>query len=194
MGHPLLREDGSVIYSCCCVSPVQSFWGPSYAGLKTKFYCLNWDCASPLLLSSQSYITTDSQSVSKSWCRAQIGTFDRRFFFLSCCPVICGRPLWREVGSVIYQSLSVQSRVVSQYLRKLFTVCVKHTSYLQYLTLNIYIVLNTFTRNTKKYNVRTIYTGISQFRLCTADYALVTNSLIRQFRHLNSRTHDRRQV
>jgi REP element-mobilizing transposase RayT len=38
--------------------------------------------------------------------------------------------------------------VVSQILHKLFTVCVKHRSYLQYLTLNIYIVLNTFTRNT----------------------------------------------
>jgi hypothetical protein len=47
---------------------------------------------------SQSYITTDSQSVSKSWCRAQSGTFDHIyffffFFFLSYCPVIWGRPL-----------------------------------------------------------------------------------------------------
>jgi hypothetical protein len=30
---------------------------------------------------SQSYITTDSQSVSKSWCRAHSGTFDQRSFF-----------------------------------------------------------------------------------------------------------------
>jgi hypothetical protein len=29
----------------------------------------------------QSYITTDSQSVRKSWCRAQSGTFDRELFF-----------------------------------------------------------------------------------------------------------------
>jgi hypothetical protein len=46
------------------------------------------------------------------------------FFFLkkSYCPVIWGRPLWREVGPVIYQSLSIQSRVVNQILHKLFTV------------------------------------------------------------------------
>jgi hypothetical protein len=30
---------------------------------------------------SQSYFITDGQSVSSSWCRAQSGTFDRRFFF-----------------------------------------------------------------------------------------------------------------
>jgi hypothetical protein len=28
---------------------------------------------------SQSHITTDSQTVSMSWCRAQSGTFDQRF-------------------------------------------------------------------------------------------------------------------
>jgi hypothetical protein len=31
---------------------------------------------------SQSYFTTDGQSVSMSWCRAQIGTFDQRYYFL----------------------------------------------------------------------------------------------------------------
>jgi hypothetical protein len=31
---------------------------------------------------SQSYFTTDGQSVSMSWCRAQFGTFDQRFFFV----------------------------------------------------------------------------------------------------------------
>jgi hypothetical protein len=30
---------------------------------------------------SQSYFTTDGQSVSMSWCRAQLGTFDQRYFF-----------------------------------------------------------------------------------------------------------------
>jgi hypothetical protein len=95
------------------------------------------------------------QSVSKSWCRAQSGTFDQKFFFLSYCPVIWGRPLWREVGSVIYQSLSIQSRVVSHYLHKLFTVCVKHRSYLQYLTLIIYI------GNTIKYNVQYTQASVS---------------------------------
>jgi hypothetical protein len=45
---------------------------------------------------------SQSQSVSMSWCRAQSGTFDQRsFFFESHCPVIWGRPLWREVGSVL---------------------------------------------------------------------------------------------
>jgi hypothetical protein len=50
---------------------------------------------------SQSYITTDSQSVCKSWCRAQSGAFDQRyfsfflffFFFENFCLVIWGRPL-----------------------------------------------------------------------------------------------------
>jgi hypothetical protein len=54
---------------------------------------------------SQSYITTDSQSVSMSWCRAQSGTLTRDlFFFWIYCPVFWGRPLWREVGSVLCQS------------------------------------------------------------------------------------------
>jgi hypothetical protein len=30
---------------------------------------------------SQSYFTADGQSFSKSWCRAQSGTFDQRSFF-----------------------------------------------------------------------------------------------------------------
>jgi hypothetical protein len=42
----------------------------------------------------------------------------------------------------------------------------------------------------KTYNIQ----GLSQFRLCTADYALVTSRLLRQSRHLISRTHDHRQV
>jgi hypothetical protein len=55
---------------------------------------------------SQSYFTTDGQSVSMSWCRAQFGTFDQRFFFFLKVTVLpyLGRPLWREVGSVICQS------------------------------------------------------------------------------------------
>jgi hypothetical protein len=52
------------------------------------------------------------------------------FFFLeSYCLVIWGRPLWREVGSVICQSLSLQSTVVIQYLHKLYTICVTHKSH-----------------------------------------------------------------
>jgi hypothetical protein len=68
---------------------------------------------------SQSHITTDGQPVSISWCRAQSGTFDQSFFFLlqSYCLVVLGRPLWREVGSVSCQSLSLESTIVSQYIQ-----------------------------------------------------------------------------
>jgi hypothetical protein len=43
---------------------------------------------------SQSYFTTDGQSVSMSWCRAQFGTFDQRyyFFFDSFSLVLFGAP------------------------------------------------------------------------------------------------------
>jgi hypothetical protein len=34
-----------------------------------------------MLFQSQSHFTTDGQSVSMSWCRAQIGTFDQRYYF-----------------------------------------------------------------------------------------------------------------
>jgi hypothetical protein len=40
MGCPLWWEDGSVIYSCCWPSPVQSFLGTSLARIMTIFYCL----------------------------------------------------------------------------------------------------------------------------------------------------------
>jgi hypothetical protein len=60
------------------------------------------------LSQSQSNFTTDGQSVSMSWCRAQLGTFDQRYFFFFFLKVAVlsymGRPLWREVGSVICQS------------------------------------------------------------------------------------------
>jgi hypothetical protein len=43
MWHPLWREDGSVVYSCCWSSPAQSFSGPSPAGLVTTFCCLRFE-------------------------------------------------------------------------------------------------------------------------------------------------------
>jgi hypothetical protein len=57
------------------------------------------------------YVTTDgqsvSQSVSMSWRRAHLGTCDQTLILSEfCCVVYVGRPLWREVGSVSYQSLS----------------------------------------------------------------------------------------
>jgi hypothetical protein len=58
---------------------------------------------------SQSHVTTDGRSVSMSWCQVQSGTFDQRYvFFFTFLNVTVlsylGRPLWREVGSVICQS------------------------------------------------------------------------------------------
>jgi hypothetical protein len=55
VGRPLWREDESVIYNCCWLSPAQSFSGPSTAGLMTIFYSLRfettptWRARSPYL-------------------------------------------------------------------------------------------------------------------------------------------------
>jgi hypothetical protein len=87
-------------YSCFWAFPEQSHSGPSPVELKTVFYCLIWDSpawkarfpylyppgtrwpsytpshwvpfSSPLTTckSKSSYITTDSQSASPSWCQA----------------------------------------------------------------------------------------------------------------------------
>jgi hypothetical protein len=38
-----LTRDGSVVYNCCWSSPVQSFSGPSPAGLATIFFCLRFE-------------------------------------------------------------------------------------------------------------------------------------------------------
>jgi hypothetical protein len=43
MLHPLWREDGSAVYSCCWLLPAQSFLTPSPAGLMTTFYCLGFE-------------------------------------------------------------------------------------------------------------------------------------------------------
>jgi hypothetical protein len=54
---------------------------------------------------SQSHFATDGQSVSMSWCRAQVWNFwPEIFFFKFSVLSFLGRPLWREVGSVICQS------------------------------------------------------------------------------------------
>jgi hypothetical protein len=57
-------------------------WSPVYF---TTVHSLFWKSQ------SQSYITTDGQSVSMSWCRAQSGTFDQRFI-LSYSLVLFGAP------------------------------------------------------------------------------------------------------
>jgi hypothetical protein len=72
-----------------------------------------------------------SQSVSMSRCRAPCGTCNqtvlsvRKLLPESCCLVSVGRPLWREVGSVICHSQSV---VIYQYSHQTFTLHVFHIS------------------------------------------------------------------
>jgi hypothetical protein len=52
----------------------------------------------------QSYVTTDGESASQSWCKAPIWAPKNQIFVsvrhLRVCS--CGRPLWREDGPVVY--------------------------------------------------------------------------------------------
>jgi hypothetical protein len=60
---------------------------------------------------SQSHFTTDGQSVSMSWCRAQSGTFDQRYlfiFFLNYSLVLFGAPSLTR-GRVCHLSVYSQS-------------------------------------------------------------------------------------
>jgi hypothetical protein len=43
LGRPLSREDGSVVYYCCCLSPAQPFSIPSPVGFIATFYCLRFE-------------------------------------------------------------------------------------------------------------------------------------------------------
>jgi hypothetical protein len=91
--HPLWRENWSVIYNCCWPSPAHLFSGPSPVGLATIVYSLRFrlsflsppttvramvevfDPASTRehsQIESESYVTTDGQSASLSWCQAPI--------------------------------------------------------------------------------------------------------------------------
>jgi hypothetical protein len=63
VGHPLWREDGSVIYSynCFLTLPEQSFLGRRLAELTVIFYCLIWDfpnlvCQDPVFISPRNRI------------------------------------------------------------------------------------------------------------------------------------------
>jgi hypothetical protein len=108
-GCPLWREDGPVIYSynCFWALPEQSFSGPSLAELMTIFYCSIWDSPNledqvPVFISptnrvaqlnpwalgslfvssfGSSYIATDGQSASSSWCRCPFGAGDQILHF-----------------------------------------------------------------------------------------------------------------
>jgi hypothetical protein len=75
--------------------------------------CLCLSCRNTLLNNSflKSEVTLRlkvGQSVSTSWCRAHCGTWNQTLILSEiCCLVSVGRPLWREVGSISCQSLSV---------------------------------------------------------------------------------------
>jgi hypothetical protein len=132
MGHPLWREVVSVVYSRCWVSPAQSFSGSSPAGFMTIVCSLKFEIPPTWSIrflylfppgtgprhwvdqinkssQNQSFITTDGQSTTLSWCQAAMWDTQRSFFFFhlklcldSCEFLIMGRPLWREDESVIY--------------------------------------------------------------------------------------------
>jgi hypothetical protein len=95
MGRPLWREDGSVVYNCSRLLPVQTFSGPTPMGLMTIIYCLRFETslfvasydsqgygggirvrlnagAHSSESASESYITTDGQSASLSWNKAYV--------------------------------------------------------------------------------------------------------------------------
>jgi hypothetical protein len=83
--HPYAKTDGQI---STCMPPIcQIRWTNSQ---------------------SQSYITTDGQSVCVSWCRAPSGARDQIFIYCLTLTVLSmrGCPLWREGGSVLYLSQS----------------------------------------------------------------------------------------
>jgi hypothetical protein len=86
-----------------------------------------------------------------SWCRAQFGTFDQRYyFFLSYSLVLFEAPSLTR-GRVCHLSVYSQSTVVSIYIKYLHTVLYTFDIY------NIYLVLDTFTIKRIKYDMYNIY-------------------------------------
>jgi hypothetical protein len=142
---------------------------------------------------SQSHITSDGQSVSMSWCQAQSGTFDQRLFFSKLPSCLFGAPSLRRgrfchVSVVVIEVYNSQSLFITNIFIKLkIYMCYTHLQY------NTKCTIYTGLVQSRKC---TIYTGLVQSRLGTADYALLTSNLVYHgsHRHLNSRTHDRRQV
>jgi hypothetical protein len=113
----------------------------------------------------QSQIATDGQSVSMSWCRAQIWDFwPDIFFFFEIYSLIFlrGRPLWREVGSVMCQSLSLKFTVVCHFY-KIFTFILQFTV-LQHIY-KIIKYLNIFTKVINIYNIYRPYTFLVSYRV-----------------------------
>jgi hypothetical protein len=115
---------------------------------------LDMDALYKITCSSQSHIATDgrslsqsvSQSVSQSWCRAHDQIF---MLFDSHGLVFVGRPLWREDGCLLSESLCAVISHLSSCKR-----------YLQFYTL--YMVINVYTICTGPLPVQAQYS-----RLCT---------------------------
>jgi hypothetical protein len=166
VGRPLWREDNSVIYSCFWLSPAQPFKDLSTAGLLTIICCLRFQTPQPGGPDSRIYIrqeqggpviplgtgltsgavtkvkVTLQLTVSQSLCQGMEPTlrFVTRYYFLSegCCLVSVGRPLWREVGSVICHSKpKVVNSIYIKHLRTQIYIYI-YTRYI-YIYISVYI-------------------------------------------------------
>jgi hypothetical protein len=159
------QDDSSGTFSSCPAGQLLPFSEPQY---ETALYRASER-------QSQSHIATDGQSVSMSWCRAQIWDFWPENFFRIYCLVIFGAPSLTR-GRVCH---------VSVFVIEVYSNLSLSTKYL-HLNYN----LESWTH--LQYNkIFTMYTGLVQSRLCTADYALLTSYLVYHgsLRHLNSHRH-----
>jgi hypothetical protein len=123
-GAPSLMRGSVCLFMCCWPSPAQSFSGTIPLGLETIFYCLAFEISfsSPpttlrvtveifdpastrviLYADSESYVTTDGQPASLSWSKAPIWGLrpDLHYLCESYALAFVGRPVWREIGSVL---------------------------------------------------------------------------------------------
>jgi hypothetical protein len=108
------------LFACNVVSKLQSNRCITFGEWRSW---TNWPLHVLYISQSQGYFTTDGQSVSMSWCRAQSGTFDQSFFFFfNYSLALFGAPSLTR-GRVCHLSVYSQSTVVSQYLHNLYTIC-----------------------------------------------------------------------
>jgi hypothetical protein len=154
-----------------CLTVRESVWFVSQGWFEIALSGpLSWTtlrCSETGQSQSQSYFIADGQSVSSSWCRAQSGTFDQRyyfflFFFFKLQSCLNWGALSDERSGLSFVSLqSVYSSIYITYLYiVLYTFDIN----------NIYLVLDTFTIKTIKYDMYNIYRPRSvqalQSRLC----------------------------
>jgi hypothetical protein len=109
VGRSLWREDGSVVYNCCCPLPAQSYFIASDARLPS----------SPQRQSrSQSYVTTDGQSASHSWNKASIwGLGPDLYYYQTVAGLLMWGSLSDERTSLSFDGVTVSNNksVVSMY-------------------------------------------------------------------------------